>query len=139
MLYKLFMWRKEFWLFDLETLSSTPSPLWNYCDSSFMSFSNLHIIKFFSASWRGAVPTFCPGGLSVAESSVIRVSNSVLGNKTEQRKDLYRECSSKPPILRAPVSPSAAYFRTFRVSRKAFQQIWFLFETIFSSFVTCAW
>lgn len=90
MLHKLFMWRKEICLSYLETWSSTALPLWNYCDLSFMSFSNLRIIRLGPISWRAAVPTLCPGGLSVAESSIIKVSSSVLGNRTEQRKDLCR-------------------------------------------------
>lgn len=53
------------------------------------------------------------------------------------QENTFTEITLKSPILRAPVSPRAVYLTTLGVSRKAFQQIWFLFETIFGSFVMC--
>ena len=57
------------------------------------------------------------------------------GTKTEQRKDLHEDMLLKS-VLRTPVFPTV-YFRTFRVRREAFQQIWFIYKTIFGSFFVC--
>lgn len=54
------------------------------------------------------------------------------GIKTEQRKDLHEDILLKS-VLRTPVFPTVVYFRTFEVRRKAFQQIWFIYKTIFGS------
>lgn len=101
-------------------------------------FSSVHIMRG-SFSWLGVASTLCWGwgacpslSLQSAEAAVVCLASRL------SQENTFTEITLKSPIPRAPVSPRAVYFTTLGVSRKAFQQIWFLFETIFGSFVTSA-